>query len=289
MTVEANVVPGVRRYRVRSAEERMRAFRSARRHSKLVTILRRSLPVFAVLVLASYFISSQLAMSINVGDVSASIDGIEVNNGNLRMLHPKLDGIDKKNGKYLVTADYADQDIKNPNLITLHTINADLAAADGGWSRMAAPRGLFDNKTGRLVLQDKIGVSTSSGVTGQLTYASLDTKNQVLRSHRPVSFVLPNGTVRANTLTYYAAQHTLTFRGKVAVHIDKSDTQANPAPKPQAPAGQKVPAMPKAEAAGESTATPMLQAGAGEQAIPPLPGKTGALPDNSGAEPVSVP
>jgi lipopolysaccharide export system protein LptC len=286
MTVEANVVPGGRRYRVRSAEERIRAFRSARRHSKLVTILRRSLPVFAVLVLATYFISSQLAMSVNVGDVTASIDGVEVNNGNLRMLHPKLDGVDKKNGKYLITADYADQDIKNPSLITLHTINANLAAADGGWSRMVAPRGLFDNKTGRLVLQDKIGVSTSSGVTGQLTYASLDTKNQVLRSHRPVSFVLPNGTVKANTLTYYAAKHTLTFRGKVAVHIDRSDNQANPA---AAPVQLKVPALPKGEAAGEPAAAPVLQAGAGEQAVPPLPGKPGSQPDVSGAAPVSAP
>ena len=35
----------------------------------------------------------------------------------------------------------------------------------------------------------------------------------------PVSFVLPNGTVRANALTFHSAEHTLTFRGKVRVHM----------------------------------------------------------------------
>ena len=56
------------------------------------------------------------------------------------MVNPKLEGADKKNGKYVIGADYADQDVKNPNLIKLHAIKADLAALDGGWSRMR-PRG----------------------------------------------------------------------------------------------------------------------------------------------------
>jgi lipopolysaccharide export system protein LptC len=147
MAADANVIAGGQRYRVRTAEERLRAFKSASRHTKLVNFLRKALPVFAVLVLAAYFVSTRLATSISIGDMNASIEGIEVIDGNLRMVNPKLEGADKKNGKYVVGADYADQDIKNPNLIKLHAIRADLAAVDGGWSRMTATRGRFDNKT----------------------------------------------------------------------------------------------------------------------------------------------
>ena len=242
MAVEANIVPGSQRYRIRTGEERARAFTKAERHSRIVRILRKTLPVLAVVVLASYFISTQL--SVSVGDLTASIDGIEMADGNLRMTNPKLKGADKKNGQYVIGADYADQDIKSPNVIKLHAIKADIAAPDGGWSHMEAIRGVYDSKVERLVMQDHITIATSSGVTGELIHASLDTKNQILRSHRPVSFVLPNGTVKANALTLRSAAHTLTFRGKVRVHIVKPPKDTKPAQKDGVPAAQAMPPMP---------------------------------------------
>jgi len=248
MTIEANIVPGSQRYRIRTAEERVRAFTKAERHSRVVRVLRKVLPVAALLVLASYFISTQL--SVTVGDVTASIDGLEMADGNLRMTNPKLKGADKKNGQYVIGADYADQDVKSPNVIKLHAIKADIAAPDGGWSRMEATRGVYDSKTERLVMQDRITIATSSGVTGELIHASLDTKNQILRSHRPVSFVLPNGTVKAQALTLRSAAHTLTFRGKVRVHIVKPPKQDKPAPKQETPDAQALPPMPEASGAG---------------------------------------
>lgn len=270
MAADANVIAGGQRYRFRTAEERRRAFASATRHTKFVNFLRKALPAFAVLVLATYFISTRLATSISIGDMNASIEGLEVKDGNLRMVNPKLEGADKKNGKYVIGADYADQDIKNPNLIKLHGIKADLAAADGGWSRMRAVRGRFDNKTGRLVMQDKIDIATSSGVSGALTHATLDTKNQIIRSHRPVSFVLPNGTIRANALTFYSSKHTLTFRGKVAVHIVRPKKEAEAA-KPTPAALQDVPTPPEAAGPGEVTLPPLPEEGGAQGAAPSVP------------------
>jgi len=227
MTLEANLVPAGRRYRIRSAEERTRAFASAKRHTRFVRILRKALPVFAVLVLASYFITTRL--SVSVGDVTASISGIEVADGNLRMINPKLKGADKTNGAYVIGADYADQDVKNPNIIKLHAIKAELSNTDGNWSRLEAVRGVFDSKIERLVMQEKITVATSSGVNGTLKHASLDMKTQTVRSHQPVTFILTNGSVKANAMTLESAKHTLTFRGKVLVHLIKPQDDAKEA------------------------------------------------------------
>jgi lipopolysaccharide export system protein LptC len=246
MMLEANLVPAGRRYRIRSAEERARAFASAKRHTRFVRILRKTLPVFALLVLASYFISTRL--SVSVGDVTASISGIEVANGNLRMINPKLKGADKKNGAYVIGADYADQDVKNPNIIKLHAIKADLSTTDGNWSRMEAVRGVFDSKIERLVMQEKITVATSSGVTGELKHASLDMKTQTLRSHQPVTFILTNGSVKANAMTLESGKHTLTFRGKVLVHLIKpQDDAKDAARKPQGAPSQVAAPAPAAE------------------------------------------
>jgi len=260
MAVETSVVSGGHEYPVRSAEERRRAFQIAERHSKHVTLLRKVLPSFALLVLATYFISSRLAMGVSIGDMTASVGDIQIADGNLRMVNPKFEGADKDNGRYVIAADYADQDVKKPNLIKLHAIKADIAGNDGGWSRMTAARGLFDNKTGRLVMRDGINIATSSGVSGELARATFDTKNQVLRSQNPVSFVLPNGTVRANALTYDAAKSTLTFRGKVAVHMVKPPKQ----PDSEAPPTSEQAAPQATEPAGDAAAG----TGAPEASIP---------------------
>jgi lipopolysaccharide export system protein LptC len=222
MAFEANLVPAGRRYRVRTAEERERAFVRAERHSRMVAILRKLLPVLAVLVLATYFISTRL--NVTVGGVTASISGMQMANGNLRMTNPTLKGIDKKNGNYVVSADYADQDVKNPKMITLHAIKAELTSPEGGWSRMEAVRGVFNTTAERLVMQKKITVATSAGVDGELKHATLDMKSQTLRSHRPVFFNLPNGTIKADALTLHSSEHMLVFRGRVAVHLVRQKT-----------------------------------------------------------------
>jgi hypothetical protein len=133
---------------------------------------------------------------------------------------------------------------------------------------MTATRGRFDNKTGRLVMQDKIDLATSSGVSGALTHATLDTKNQIIRSHRPVSFVLPNGTVRANALTFYSAKHILTFRGKVAVHIVRPEKEEKPA-KPAPGAQKNVSPSPPAGESSEVTLPPLPGEGAAAQSAAP--------------------
>ncbi len=265
MTVEANLATAGQRYRVRTKAEGERAFRTAESHSRQVAILRKVLPVLAVVVLASYFISSRFAVT--VGDVTASISGIEVNNGALRMTNPKLQGADKKNGAYIISADYADQDLKNSKVIRLHAIKADLSNPSGAWSHMEATRGVFNSEAERLVMQDKITVSTSSGVTGELTHASLDTKTQTLRAHQRVHFELTNGTVKANALTFNSGQHTLTFRGKVHVHIIKVEQDLD------TKSADAKPKKPIAQAPNVTEGAPEAPAAVPDDisAVPPLP------------------
>lgn len=243
---------------MRTLEERELAFLRAERHTRFVRFLRRTLPIFAVLVLAAYFISTQLSVKVGIGDMTASIDDIQVSGGVLRMINPKLKGTDKRNGAYVVSADYADQDVRNPKIVKLNALKAELSNPSGNWSRMNATRGVFNSNAERLVMQDKIDISTSSGLTGELTHATLDMKTQTLRSHRPVYFKTEGGTVRANALTFRSADSTLTFRGKVRVHLTRD--QAAKAPKPDDPAlpgAAAVPPLPSVPPQDDAGATGM--------------------------------
>ncbi|MFD0985562.1 LPS export ABC transporter periplasmic protein LptC [Methyloligella solikamskensis] len=204
-------------FHLRTQAERNRAFVKAARHSRAVRILRIALPVVAVSVLAAYFISS--SMKVTVGDVEASISGIEVTDGALRMTNPTLKGVDEENGDYVISAAYADQEVANPNLIKLHEIKADVNNGDEGWSRMSALRGTFDSENEKLVMNEKIRVQTSSGITGQLSLAEIDMAKQVLHSPNPVVFQMDGSTIRSKTLTFHSAKKELEFAGEVRVHL----------------------------------------------------------------------
>jgi lipopolysaccharide export system protein LptC len=50
-----------------------------------------------------------------------------------------------------------------------------------------------------------------------------------------VVFDLPNGSVNANAMTLDSVDKTLTFRGKVHVHINKVEKKGAPPPQVKAP------------------------------------------------------
>lgn len=212
------------RFRMPSEEERAAAFRRAARHSALVGVLRKALPALAVLTLGLYLVSSKLTFTI--GGMEASVGRVELRPDSLRMVNPKLEGADKKNGSYLITADYADQDVKSPSQIQLSGIKAEMNNVTRDWSRLSAEKGLYDTKAETLTIENDIRVATSSGMSGLLQRAAIDMKSQTLRSDAPVAFEMINGTVRAATMELRSADRVLTFRGNVRVHIKKQPAKA---------------------------------------------------------------
>lgn len=286
MTFEAQLVPSGHRYRVRTPEEDARAFRAASRHSRLVRILRKALPIMAVVIFAAYFISTRL--SVTVGGVTASVNGIEVKDGNLRMLKPTLKGVDKKKGAYVISADYADQDMKNPKLVRLHNISAEVNSdsKDKDWSRVNAVRGMFNSESQRLALQDDIRVATSSGLVGKLSYATIAMDSQVIRSHSPVTFDMPNAKITSNALTLRSSESTLIFRGKVRLHIDRTDNKSAPqAAGNGAPPRVEAPPTPAREPAAPSVAVQAPPPQAPIASVPSAPVEMPSLP----SAPVQMP
>ena len=202
-----------------SSAERERAFRRAARHSKLVRILRIACPACAVVIVGFYFLSSKFTISI--GDMQASVARIEVNKDSLRMIEPRLEGVTDDKGSYFVTADFAEQDIKNTNIVRLNKVRAEIDNPKQGWTRLTAPEGKFDTRKELLLLTGDIRVSSSSGMTSRLTRAEIDMKSQRTVSNEPVIVKALNGTINSNTMEIFNAERTVIFRGDIRVHIFK--------------------------------------------------------------------
>jgi len=219
------------------APNRIKAIATARRHTRLVRILRLSLPVCALATLGLYFLSSNI--SISLGDMQASVGEIQLNRENLRMINPKLEGVTQDDGAYKLTADYAEQEIGNMETLRLHAVKAQLTQPKDAWSKLTAPKGTFNSKKEALELYGGINIATSTGMTAKLERADIDLKTQVIRSKVPVEVEAKEGTLTAQRLEIKTTQKRILFSGDVRVHIDRSAQDkadgAQPAPAAEAP------------------------------------------------------
>lgn len=211
-----------------SVSERRDSFSRAHSHTRLVARLKYALPALAAGILGLYFVSPEIQVSI--GDLDASVAGVVIEKGNLRMINPKLEGVNDKQGAYVVTAKYAEQAVADPDIIRLTELSSQMTDSKKGWSRLTSPRGTFQTKTERLALAGDIRVSQSSGMTAALTAADVDMKTQLVTSDQPVKVNFPDGTLDSLTMRIDLDTKRATFKGDVRVRLDRKK-QPGAAPK----------------------------------------------------------
>lgn len=204
--------------------QRETSLKRARTHSKIVSRLRYGLPVAALATFGLYFLSPQIHVSI--GDLDASVAGVVIEKGNLRMVNPKLEGVNDKQGAYVVTAKYAEQTVSNPDFIRLTELSSEMNDAKKGWSRLTSPQGTFETKTEKLQLFGDIRVAQSNGMKARLTKADVDMKTQLVTSGEPVKVDFPSGKLDALTMRIDMDTKRATFKGDVRVHLEQEKKQA---------------------------------------------------------------
>jgi lipopolysaccharide export system protein LptC len=139
-----------------SLAQRARAFADAKRHSRVVRLLRAALPLAAAGVLAVYVIvlavSWQLVIGrLRVGSVGSTAD-------DLIMKDPSYFRVTSDGGHYQVRAKRAVVGFNQNAPIKLIDVGGDLVATDKATTKLKAKHGLFDNAKGELELFDGIEI-----------------------------------------------------------------------------------------------------------------------------------
>jgi lipopolysaccharide transport protein LptA/LPS export ABC transporter protein LptC len=200
-----------------AAGDRTGAFRAARRHSRVVRVLRVGLPLSAVLISGFYVISVMEAAGWGANLPQLVVPRIMPEN--LAMRNPRYEGFNKDGGAYVVTAKTATQVLTNFNLIKLETITGDFTDAQKSVTHLDATRGTFDSKANRLELFDGISINGDNGLKAKLSKATVMTKEGTVTSKVPVEVEMPAGTIRANQMTYRNQSRELTFVDNVETHL----------------------------------------------------------------------
>lgn len=215
-TVTARTDPQtVRAYWTMSRGDSERAFRAARRHSRLVRMLRIAIPAVVVLgttviVLITYF--NPLRM---LGQLPIDVGSLVVSGSKITMEHPRLSGFTNDARAYELSADAAKQDLTKPDLIELHNLRATVEMQDKATIEMLATTGTYDSKGEMLKLDQNIMLSSSTGYSGHLSEAMIDMRKGYVVSKHPVELQLLQGTLNANRLEIIDSGDLVRFDGGV--------------------------------------------------------------------------
>jgi lipopolysaccharide export system protein LptC len=204
------------------------AYGDAVRHSRLVGLLRRFIPVFlgGIVVLTGLWLWFDPLKA--VGELPVTVGKLSITGSKLKMEAPKLTGFSKDGNPYSVTAESALQDLKQPGIIELSKIIGHFNSGNRD-TILNAKSGVYDAKAERMHIFDGIDFRTNDGQGGRLSDAVVETKKGHLVSEQPADLYFKDGTLRSDRVEVFDHGKVIVFEGDVRMmlHPD-SQTAAVP-------------------------------------------------------------
>lgn len=195
-------------------------FRQARRHSFIVGLLKRVLPLLA-LALVAWFAVMSLLHDKGVG--KASVDSIGIKDGKLTMVEPRMKGFNKNNRPYDLDARQAVQDLKKPGIIDLKDIVAKLPTEGGEFIDVVARTGVYNTGKDLLHLQKDIVFTRAGGMKMMLETAEIDLKSGQLTSNKPVNVTTPTSNITADNMQVIDNGAVIVFDQRVRMNIQPAN------------------------------------------------------------------
>lgn len=189
-----------RAYWTMSRGDTERLFRDARRHSRVVRILRVAIPLAVLIGIVGITLVTYLNPLRMLTALPININDLVVSGTKITMEQPRLTGFTRDERAYEFTADAAAQDLSRPNIVELRNIHAKVEMQDKSTMQMTAIGGTYDTKAEMLKLERSIMLSSSTGYKGRLSEATIDVRKGNVVSDRPVELEMLQGVLNANRL-----------------------------------------------------------------------------------------
>ena len=229
-TIAAQTDPQTARaYWTMSRGDSERAFRSARRHSRAVRILRVAIPIAVVLGVTGIFLITYFNPLRMLAKLPIDAGNLVVSGTKITMEKPHLSGFTRDERAYELSADAAKQDLTKPDLIELHNIHAKVQMQDKSTMEMSATAGTYDSKAETLKLDQNIVLSSSTGYRGRLSEAMIDIRKGYVLSEQPVEVEMLQGTLNANRLEIVDSGDLVRFDGGVNMTLMLGEAAASQA------------------------------------------------------------
>ena len=207
-----------RRIGVAPPPDREHAFAKAKRRSGRVRFLRLAIlivglgTVAAMLVVAFFNPFATKLGSLNFG--ALSVEGTKI-----VMDRPKLAGFRSDGQPYVLTAERALQDIKQPTVVQLRKVDGEIGMAGGEATHLIADTGVYDSVGEHMELSDNIRIKNGR-FTVLLRSARFDFKSGIYGSDDRVEVRGGDGTtIFADRASARNHGQELTFEGHVRTNV----------------------------------------------------------------------
>ncbi|HEY1474822.1 MAG TPA: LPS export ABC transporter periplasmic protein LptC [Pseudolabrys sp.] len=203
-----------------------RAFRTARRHSRVVRFLRVAIPLAGVLGCTGIFMVSYFNPMRMLARLPVDIGNMVVSGSKITMEKPHLSGFTHDARAYELSADAARQDLTKPDMIELRNIHAKVQMQDKSMLELSAAAGIYDSKGETIKFDQNIVLTSSTGYSGRLSEAMVDIRKGHVVSTRPVVVEMLQGTLNANRLEIVDSGELVRFDGGVKLDLVLHDGAA---------------------------------------------------------------
>ncbi len=206
-----------------------RAFAVARRHSRLVRVLRVALPLGAFAAVA-LLVGAFLVRTFSLPISGLSINSVAVSGTKVTMQNPKLSGGRPDGSSYVLNARQAIQDLKNPSGVDLVEIAGDIGSHGQPPAKLSATAGHYDTGTEKLKLSGVVQIKNPS-YTVELKSADVDFKANVYSTDDPIHVVTSSGmTIDADSAKAENNASQLSFTGHVKTTVPAQQDRSEPPP-----------------------------------------------------------
>jgi lipopolysaccharide export system protein LptC len=197
-----------------------RLVRAARRHSRLVRIVRVVLPAGIVLALAALVLNAYFDPLRILEKLPAVSGKLGVQGSKITMELPKIAGFTRDSRSYEMTAETAIQDMAKPDMVDLKNLRATVELPGANLVEITAGSGIYNTKSEQLLMRDKVTFATAHGYRGKMAEATVNVKQGHIVSEQPVELVLPDGLLKANRLEIVDSGDLIRFDGGVVLTLD---------------------------------------------------------------------
>lgn len=208
-------------WKPQEADRLNRALRLARQHSRMVRVLRGTIPVAFVLGLGTLAVTSFISkVRLPPLPIITGISGTRVT-----MEVPHIGGFTRDGRAYQVSAVAAAQDLTKPDILELSGIHGKMLTKENAEVTITSAAGLYDIKAQLLTLTRDVEVTTSDGKHALLSEAQIETEKGHIVSNKPVKIEFPDGDLRANALELINSGEVVHFTGAVVLNTSRSGTK----------------------------------------------------------------
>jgi lipopolysaccharide export system protein LptC len=198
--------------------DREQAFAKAERRSARVRLLRRVILIGGLGGIAAMF-AAAFFRPLATGLGSLNFSALSVDGTKIVMDRPRLAGFRGDGQPYLLTAERALQDIKQPTIAHLEKVSGEIGMTGGEPTHVTADTGVYDSLGEHMELSKNVRIE-SARFTVLLRSAKVDFKSGAYGSDEPVEVRSRDGTtIFADRAAAVRHGQELTFEGHVRTNI----------------------------------------------------------------------